>query len=118
MTHLLPFSLLLSVLALVACTETTSTEPADPIVEAISGKTLSNQNGDIKVGSDGRLSGKVGQNRDIDVAGTWESKGGRFCRTLTEPENLAGTECQAIIQNSDGTITVSSSNGDQTYIIN
>ncbi len=87
-------------LSLAACQTTTSgtaTQSTNaPTWLSIVDKTLLN-------GADGetevvlRSNGTIGGNEDI--VGTWEERDGKYCRTLTEPERFAGTECQMVTLN-------------------
>ncbi|MGH1356991.1 MAG: hypothetical protein ACRBBS_18225 [Thalassovita sp.] len=83
------------------------------LVAALSGKTITHtQNkSQIKINADGTMVGK-------GVKGTWKIKGRKWCRTLTEPKQFAGSECQKV--DLDGnTITFYSKSGrTNTYTIN
>ena len=95
-------------------TDAAATE-VDPITAAISGKTLSSANSKIRLATSGQLTGTAGPNGDVRLAGAWTVRDGQWCRTLNEPTQIAGTECQAATLG-DGTITIGL-NGPVTYII-
>lgn len=91
---------------------------ADPITEAISGKTVKAERGDtVKFHKNGRLTGKVGPKQDIKLLGAWTIRDGRYCRTIKEPESFAGTACQDITLNGDGTVTIFGTNGPIVWTI-
>ncbi|MCV6585144.1 MAG: hypothetical protein OIF47_06380 [Marinibacterium sp.] len=79
-------------LVLAACDIPTAA--VDPLNAALSGKTLTSGSTTIMLGSDGTISGD-------GVAGTWEIRDGKFCRTLTQPESLQGSECQTVTLDGD-----------------
>jgi hypothetical protein len=80
----------------------------------LSGRTLSNDNGEINLGTDGRMSGTV---RGAPLAGAWTVRNKQFCRTITQPARVAGTECQDVTFNDDGTITIDGVNGPVTWAL-
>jgi hypothetical protein len=112
-----PLILFSTVLALAACQANTTASEVDPLTAAVSGKTLVSEGGEFQVGSNGALSGAIGPNRDTAVAGAWAIRDGQWCRTLTEPARLAGTACQAMTLNGDGTVTIDGVNGPVVYAI-
>lgn len=67
----------------------------------------------IKLARNGALSGKTPR---ADLKGAWTVREGRFCRTIKQPEPLAGTECQAA--SLDGkTLTLETGRGPVVYQI-
>lgn len=100
-------------LTLTACAETAST-PLDPISAQLSGKTLVNESSSFSVNPDGSLIGKVG---DEDFIGAWAIRDGQWCRTFETPARFAGTACQDITFNEDGTVTIDGVNRPQTFNI-
>ncbi|MEM6460429.1 MAG: hypothetical protein AAF724_00775 [Pseudomonadota bacterium] len=70
----------------------------------------------ITANADGTLTGKVGENLDVDLAGTWEIRNGEWCRTLTQPAGAAGSACQQLTLG-DGVVTIVGSNGPVEYTL-
>jgi hypothetical protein len=95
----------------------TTASSIDELTAAVSGKTLITETSEIQVGSDGALTGKVGQNLDTELSGTWEIRDGQWCRTITAPARLAGSACQAMTLNNDGTVTIDGANGPIVYTV-
>lgn len=89
---------------------------ADPITDALAGKTLRAPGQEITAHADGRLTGKVGANLGTELVGTWEIKNGRWCRTLTQPEAAAGSACQDLAMG-DGIVTIEGSRGPVEFTI-
>ncbi|MHA6326875.1 hypothetical protein [Roseivivax sp. CAU 1753] len=56
---------------------------------SVVGRELVNDTQSILLNADGTVVG-------TGISGTWEEQRGLFCRTLTQPESLAGTECQVV----------------------
>lgn len=79
---------------MIACSTTNEVIADDPLTAAISGKTLVQGDNRILFSPNGRLSGTLA-NGD-EVAGAWAIRDGRYCRTLTSPERVAGTVCQDV----------------------
>mgnify|MGYP001099742383 CR=1 FL=1 len=107
---------------LTACEATMSSDAttvdADPITQAISGKRLVADRGDyINVGANGSLTGMVGPNQSVALEGAWVIRNGQWCRTLTAPSSLAGTDCQDATLNGDGTLTIDGVNGPIVFAI-
>lgn len=64
---------------------------ADPLFDALSGRTIVNDERRVTLNADGTLVGP-------DLSGTWSVKDGQFCRVLeTGPENYGADECQKVI---------------------
>ncbi|WP_282608599.1 hypothetical protein [Pelagibius sp. Alg239-R121] len=100
-------------LTLAACQTTTSGEkpqPAAPLEAALSGRTLDSQNATVHLNQDGTLTG-------TGVRGTWEVKDGKFCRTLTKPDSLAGSDCQSVLFNGNRVTFIRSNGSQATYRI-
>jgi hypothetical protein len=77
---------------------------AEITAEQVAGKTLTFKKSVFVIGADGSLTGKT--DRGEAVTGTWQVKGGKWCRTITEPARLAGSACQtASIKGKTLTIT-------------
>lgn len=89
---------------------------ADPITDALAGKTLVAPGQEITAQPDGRLTGKVGKNLDVDLEGTWEIKDGKWCRTLSKPKGAAGSACQDL-SIGDGTVTIVGTRGPVEYVL-
>ena len=90
--------------------------PNDPLTQQLVGKTLTNQSTRLQLQEGNMMNGRTGPNNEVIIDGAWQIREGRFCRTLTSPAQLAGTECQDV--NIDGdTVTFDTSTGPQTYII-
>lgn len=91
---------------------------ADPITDAISGKTVKDPQGStIKFARNGGLTGKVGPKQNVALEGAWTIRDGKFCRTLQKPERIAGTACQDITVHGDGTVTIVGTNGPVVWTI-
>lgn len=91
---------------------------ADPITDAISGKTVKAERGDtVKFHKNGRLTGMIGPQQDIELLGAWTIRDGRYCRTIEKPASFAGTACQDITVNGDGTVTIDGTNGPIVWTI-
>ncbi len=96
---------LLISLALAACKTTGEnlSESDAPLYAALAGQTLENRAVSFHLHENGTLSG-------TGVKGTWEVKDGKFCRTLSQPASLAGSDCQAVLFDGD-LVTFFRSNG-------
>lgn len=90
--------------------------PNDPLTQQLVGKTLTNQSTKIQLQEGNMMTGRTGPSNEVAIDGTWQIREGRFCRTLTSPPQLAGTECQDISIDGD-TVTFDTPRGQQTYII-
>lgn len=94
-----------------------STAPADtamatdPLYTALAGQSFSRGDFTITFNTNGRLTGE-----NPSVVGRWEIKDGQFCRTITEPAQIAGSECQNVTIDGDS-YTFSGSSGDRTYTL-
>jgi hypothetical protein len=109
----------ISALSLAGCVpasdEAMATAEASPsLTAALSGRTLTSGSTEIVLGADGSLSGMAGT---AALSGTWTETNGQFCRTLTAPSRLVGTQCQDVTFNGDGTLTIDGVNGPVTYTI-
>jgi hypothetical protein len=63
----------------------------DPLLDALSGRTIVNEERRVILNADGTLVGP-------DLSGTWSVEDGQFCRVLdTGPENYGEDECQKVI---------------------
>ena len=84
--------LILAGVVLAGCQTTTggsATQASAPAWMSIVGKTLVNGDTKVVLNNDGSIVGD-------GIAGTWNEQDGKYCRTLTEPERFAGTECQVV----------------------
>ncbi len=91
-------------LTLAAC-QTTS-----PLQTAVSGKTLVGERNSITVNEDGTLVGN-------GFRGTWEVRGDRWCRTITQPAQMAGTACQNVVLDGDQITFIRASGTEITFTI-
>ena len=66
-------------------------QAADPLYSSLVGRTLTRGGFTITFNPDGSM---VGANPDL--TGTWEVRDGQFCRTISQPAQMAGTECQSV----------------------
>ena len=112
-------ALIASAVLLAACADSTPTPPptpTDPVTAALVGKTLTSGSAKLQLQEGNKMVGRAGPNGDVPIAGAWEIRDGKFCRTLTSPPQLAGTECQGVVIDGE-TATFSTPRGVQRYII-
>jgi hypothetical protein len=107
--------------SLLAACDTMAPTPAssgaqDPITAALVNKTLRSTNTTLRTNEGNRLRGLSGPSGTIPISGAWEIRNGQFCRTLTDPPQMAGTECNDITIDGE-TATISGPRGTETYII-
>ena len=101
-------------LALSGCTaQDIGLAPAsdDPMFQALAGRTLTlTDQPDIQLtlGANGRITGFA--------EGRWTVTDGAYCRTITSPRGLTGTECP-VTELSGDTVTFTSSTGRSTWRI-
>lgn len=106
--------LVLAAVALAGCTAAdTGLTPAsnDPLFLALAGKTLTLTDDpqiQVMLGADGTMTGFA--------TGTWTATDGAYCRTLTAPESMTGTECPLTELEGDE-VTFTSSTGKSTWAI-
>ncbi|PYG33075.1 hypothetical protein [Pelagimonas varians] len=62
--------------------------PKDYNPQALVGRTLIHEDGNLTVNPDGTIGG--------EIQGTWEIQGPDWCRTITKPEKYAGTVCRPV----------------------
>ncbi|MEM8956460.1 MAG: hypothetical protein AAGC86_01475 [Pseudomonadota bacterium] len=105
-----------NIICLVCLSLAATSVRADPVTEALAGKTLVAPGQNITTHADGTLTGKVGENLDIDLIGTWEIRDGQWCRTLSQPAAAAGSACQDITLG-DGVVTIVGSRGPVEFAI-
>ncbi|MDD9718820.1 hypothetical protein PVW48_18835 [Dinoroseobacter sp. PD6] len=104
----------LAALALAGCTaqDLGLAPPEDgPITRALAGKTLTLDGApefQVTFAKDGTISGFA--------EGRWSVTDGAYCRTLTGPPGMAGTECP-VTELSGDTVTFTSSTGRSTWRI-
>lgn len=103
-----------SIMTVTACAEVASFP--DPITQAVSGRTLIAGETRLTAGANGALVGTLAGGDTL--SGTWRVNGGKWCRTLTQPERFHGPEvCQAAALQ-DGQLVIVGSNGQPTvYVI-
>jgi len=99
--------------ALVGCMSTEDKMIADQF----SGKNLRGDGVSMNINADGTFTGMVGNRLQDDFAGTWKISGGRWCRTISEPSRLAGSQCQDLTINNNGTVTIDGRSGPATYTL-
>jgi hypothetical protein len=89
---------------------------ASSLTAQLSGKTLTADNGAvIFLGADGSVSGAIPAG---EVEGAWTERNGQYCRTFTAPQRIAGSLCQDVRFNADGTVTfLGGVGGDTTWQI-
>ena len=83
---------------------------ADDLKKALSGKSLTNDSGTITL----RRNGKIKAKR---FEGAWTVRDGKFCRTITKPEKIAGTECQEVKFEGKNVTFISPSGRVNTYVM-
>ncbi len=88
-------------------------DQTDAVMKALSGKTIVSPTAEFKLRKNGRLTGKAGS---LKFKGSWTVRDGDFCRTLTEPKQWAGTECQPT-KLGDGTVSITGRNGTNVWKI-
>lgn len=115
-----PFKISIPILpvmvVLAGCVSTpAASDDAGSLTAALSGRTLTNENATVVLGADGRVSGSI---RAGELNGSWTERNGQYCRTFTAPERVAGTLCQDVRFNDDGTVTfLGGTGGDTTWTI-
>ena len=107
-----------SVLALTACSQSDPVPQTsqDPITEQLVGKRLVGPGLTLRLLEGNQLAGRAGTGNQVSIDGAWEIREGRFCRTISQPSQLAGTECQDITIDGE-TATLVGRDGPQTFII-
>ena len=103
-------------IVLSGCMATTPSEDMDPLTARLSGQTGVHDSGTtITLHEDGRLSG---QNPSGDaIVGVWTVRDGRFCRTITAPDRLAGTNCQDVEFNGNEVTFIRDDNTTSTFVM-
>lgn len=105
---------LTAAVSLTACMDGTNTP--DPITQAVSGRTLVAGETRLTAGANGALVGTLAGGDTL--SGTWRIKGGKWCRTLTQPERFAGPEvCQDVALTDGQLVLIGSSGKPTTYTI-
>jgi hypothetical protein len=95
--------------AVIALMVSASVARAEITASQVAGKVLQGDNKSrFTVGVDGTLTGITGKGDAL--SGSWEVKGGNWCRTIKEPVRLAGSACQAATIN-DKTLTLTNQDG-------
>lgn len=85
---------------------------SDPLLDAISGRTLVNSERTVTLNADGTLTG-------TDLNGTWYVEGGQFCRTLeTGPDTFGPSECQHVIADGNAITFYSPTGRTASYFMN
>ena len=94
--HFKTFCFAVTGIVLVGCMETTSEVETDPLKSRLSGMTAVHEAGTtITLHPDGRVTGQTAGGSEI--AGAWDVRNGQYCRTLSSPEQIAGTSCQDVV---------------------
>ncbi len=104
---------------LAACGDTMSTSApmaSDPITEQLVGKRLTSTGMILQLQEGNRMAGRAGPSGNVLIDGAWEIREGRFCRTITAPAQMVGTECQQITLDGE-TATLVGRDGPTTFII-
>ncbi|QFT62065.1 hypothetical protein [Roseivivax sp. THAF30] len=105
----------ISIGLLAGCATTGTMSTMGPIETRLTGKTLVNSGGwSITPEAGGVLSGTEADGSA--VVGTWEERNGQFCRTLTQPADWAGTACQNVVFEDDGTVTFIRADGSKSVM--
>lgn len=97
------------VITLAACAET---QTADPITQAVSGRTLVAGDTRLTAGANGALVGTLAGGDTL--SGTWRISNGKWCRTLSQPARFAGPEVCQDAALTDGQLVIIGSNGSPT----
>ncbi len=90
--------------------------PSDPITQQLVGKRLSSTGMTLQLQEGNRMVGSAGPSGNVKIDGAWEIRDGRFCRTITAPAQMVGTECQDISIEGE-TATLVGRDGPTTFII-
>lgn len=90
--------------------------PLDPISQQLVGKKLTSTGMVLQLQEFNKMAGRAGPNGDVLIDGAWEIRQGKFCRTITAPAQMIGTECQDISIEGD-TATLVGRDGPTTFII-
>ena len=90
--------------------------PLDPISQQLVGKRLSSTGMILQLQEGNRMAGRAGPSGDVLIDGAWQIREGRFCRTITAPSQMAGTECGDISVDGN-TATIAGRDGPTTFII-
>jgi len=98
-------------LALALCAGQGAADADANIKKQLSGKTIVSGDAEFSFRRNGRITGKF---KKTKFKGAWTARGGKFCRTFTEPEAWVGTECQPI-SFGNGTVTITGRNGPIEY---
>jgi hypothetical protein len=104
---------------LAACGDSYSTPspmPSDPISQQLVGKRLTSTGMTLHLQEGNRMVGSAGPSGNVKIAGAWEIRDGRFCRTIKAPAQMVGTECQDISIEGE-TATLVGRDGPTTFII-
>lgn len=90
--------------------------PLDPISQQLVGKKLTSTGMILQLQEGNSMVGSAGPNGDVKIDGAWQIREGQFCRTITAPTQMAGTECQDISIDGE-TATLMGRDGPTTFII-
>lgn len=92
-------------LVLSGCMQDGATTAAPSAEEAaISGRTLVHDTNTVTINPNGTFAGRLSDGSDM--AGTWQIRDGKWCRTLSAPARLAGSACQDLsIEGNQATFT-------------
>lgn len=105
-----------SILAPIALLGFAACTMEDPLVAAVSGKTLNSDGTIIDVLADGTFTGTTKSGNAF--SGTWEVIDSQWCRALNPPSPLAdeGQVCQETVLEED-TVTITGSDGPIAWLI-
>ncbi|MEP1354484.1 MAG: hypothetical protein ABJX32_16585 [Tateyamaria sp.] len=90
--------------------------PLDPISQQLVGKRLVSTGMTLHLQEGNRMAGRAGPSGDVNIDGAWQIREGKFCRTISEPVQMVGTECQDISIDGE-TATLVGRDGPTTFII-
>lgn len=90
--------------------------PLDPVSQQLVGKKLTSTGMVLQLQEGNRMVGSAGPSGNVKIDGAWEIREGRFCRTISAPAQMAGTECEDISIDGD-TATLVGRDGPTTFII-
>ncbi|MHA7829357.1 MAG: hypothetical protein ACX93P_17575 [Roseovarius sp.] len=105
-----------AVIALSGCMATPPTAEMDPLKAQLSGQTGVHESGTtVTLHEDGRISGQ--DHNGQAIAGVWDVRDGRYCRTITAPESLAGTNCQDVEFDGNRATFITDDGTESTFVI-
>ena len=84
--------------------------PAGPAWLSIVDRPLTRGDTTVTLHADGRVIGD-------GIEGVWEERDGKYCRTLTRPEAIAGTECQSVSLEGDSVTFDNGAGRSSTWVV-